>query len=378
MSFPFPLRLLAALPVPILALGQAEPAGGTPIAAAAETPTARVRVASLAAEAELPPSQRTFDDGAYRHGNQPALDAAAARGPSVAELAPGLEHRTASFTIGTGPAADNAVPASRRLASPRSWTAVYDHAAPAVFIIHDTYQCGRCNHWHSGSIATAFGISPDGLIVTNYHVLDSDNPELRQVVIGIDGQAYPVVDILAANREQDIAVARIAVPAGETIPWLEIGERPAAGAEIAVLSHPDSRCWVMTRGIVSRHHQYRRSGDENAPVLQRMAIDADYARGSSGGPILDEQGRVVGVVATTSSVYYKGNSFKGADSGQVENPLQMVFHDTVPIACLLDLQAKPGEEPERAEVETVMLDRPPVPSEPPFRGTGAASADPQA
>jgi S1-C subfamily serine protease len=61
-----------------------------------------------------------------------------------------------------------------------------------------------------------------------------------------------------------------------------------------------------------------------------MSITADYARGSSGSPVLDDSGAVVGMVADTRSIYYT------IDHGAQQN-LQMVVKECVPSASILKL-----------------------------------------
>jgi S1-C subfamily serine protease len=66
-----------------------------------------------------------------------------------------------------------------------------------------------------------------------------------------------------------------------------------------------------------------------------MSVTADFGVGSSGGPVLDETGRVVGMVAMTAAVI-------AADTEEEQkNPpalgLQMVFKDCVPLMALQGL-----------------------------------------
>jgi len=65
-----------------------------------------------------------------------------------------------------------------------------------------------------------------------------------------------------------------------------------------------------------------------------MAVTADFARGSSGGPAFNDCGNVVGFVCSTSSVYYKVGQGRKDD-------LQMVFKNCVTAASVLKLIKRP-------------------------------------
>ena len=64
-----------------------------------------------------------------------------------------------------------------------------------------------------------------------------------------------------------------------------------------------------------------------------MSVTADFAKGSSGAPILDLNGNVVGMVASTKSVYYD-------EENGLQKDLQMVMKNCVPAKCILDLIEK--------------------------------------
>ena len=82
----------------------------------------------------------------------------------------------------------------------------------------------------------------------------------------------------------------------------------------------------LPAGIISRYQKTKRANK----IVPMMTITADFAQGSSGAPILDDRGRVVGLVTSTSSVYYP------AKNGKKEQ-LQMVFKQCVPGASILKL-----------------------------------------
>ena len=87
----------------------------------------------------------------------------------------------------------------------------------------------------------------------------------------------------------------------------------------------DKKLYTLTAGMLSRRF-LRPVHGKKVPAL---SITADYARGSSGAPVMDAAGAVVGMVATTHSVYYKRE--KGIDKN-----LQMVIRNCEPARAILD------------------------------------------
>ena len=65
-------------------------------------------------------------------------------------------------------------------------------------------------------------------------------------------------------------------------------------------------------------------------MVDQVSITADYARGSSGGPVLNDRGEVIGIVKSTQPIFYRMTNGKG------EN-LQMVVKQCIPSASILQL-----------------------------------------
>jgi serine protease Do len=194
--------------------------------------------------------------------------------------------------------------------------------AAAVYMVGTVYKCGKCDAWHPGGIASAWALTRDGVMVSNYHVFE----KATGAAMGVcdrEGNTYPVTEILAADKAADIAIFR--VKASDLNP-LALGSAAAIGSGIRVISHPDRRFFMQTAGEVSRYYQQPAPKDSK-PVVW-MSITADYAKGSSGGPVVDDQGKVVGMVASTQSIYYESNN------GQPKGPLQMVIKNCVPAASI--------------------------------------------
>lgn len=193
----------------------------------------------------------------------------------------------------------------------------------SVYLISSAYNCGKCSKWHLGGIATAWALSADGLMVSNYHVFEKTKGAAMGVC-GIDGTVHRVIKVLATDKANDIAIFQVDA---ENLKPLRLGKPAPIGENVEVISNPDGRFFTHTFGRVSRYHRIGRKRDDDGPF--HMSITADYAKGSSGGPVLDSNRDVVGMVTSTQSIYYK--SRRGAEP---EGPLQMVVKNCVPVAAI--------------------------------------------
>ena len=196
---------------------------------------------------------------------------------------------------------------------------IYERCKSSVLMIGRIYKCDKCTKWHVGS-ASAFALTSDGVIVTNYHVIEEKNGAALGAM-DLSGKTYAVSEILAASKADDVAILRLK---GATLTPLRLAMKPApVGSAVNVISHPDGRYFTMTKGDVSRYYLFR-GKKGSAP---RMAITADYAKGSSGGPVLNGRGEVVGMVSSTNSIYYT------REKGQNQN-LQMVIKSCIPVEAI--------------------------------------------
>ena len=95
----------------------------------------------------------------------------------------------------------------------------------------------------------------------------------------------------------DIAICRIEGAAD--LPALPLVADARPGQRLHALSHPDGAFWSLTEGILSRYSSYR----EDGRTTRMFTTTADFAVGSSGGPLVDDCGNVVGMVSSTLAVY---------------------------------------------------------------------------
>ena len=210
--------------------------------------------------------------------------------------------------------------------SPEAQASVYGKCAPAVVLIGSIYKCGKCEDLHLGASGSGWIADPDGLIVTNAHLF-ADGKDDPIGVMTIDGEVFPVKQIIVADTARDIAILRID-PGDKTLPALPLADAAPPGEEISVISHPQGRHYCLTSGRISRYH--REKNEVSGETNDWVSITADFALGSSGAPVLNSDGEVVGMVASTLTAYAENSDCKA----HPERDVQMVFKDCVPLTSL--------------------------------------------
>ena len=133
-------------------------------------------------------------------------------------------------------------------------------------------------------LGTGFVVRKDGWIATNLHVIAGAS-ELQ--VATTDGHQYPIVDVLAVDGERDLALVRIDAKEMGT---LALGDSDAvrAGDSVVAIGHPLDLDYTVSNGLVSAVRVIN-------PALTVLQISAPIAPGSSGGPLFNDKGEVIGV-----------------------------------------------------------------------------------
>jgi len=190
----------------------------------------------------------------------------------------------------------------------------------AIAVVGGVYKCKRCTRWH---VAPASGfLIAENLLVTNYHVVNQ--PERSALAVRMfDGRVFMVESVVVASERYDLAVVRIP---NTGITPVALGQAAPVGAKVDLISHPNQNFYTLSEGRVARYFMTQR----DKKTVPAMAITADFGRGSSGAPVLNEAGEVVGIAASTESLYYT------EDDGDQKN-LQMVFKNCVPVSQLREL-----------------------------------------
>jgi serine protease Do len=142
--------------------------------------------------------------------------------------------------------------------------------------------------FRSDSGGSGFVISRDGLVVTNYHVVEGAS----EVKVHLGDRDYPA-EVKGTDRATDIALLKI--DAGNSLRYLELGdsEEVRVGDWVMVIGNPLNLDKTVTTGVVSA--KGRSIGISDVSFENFIQTDAAINFGNSGGPLVDMQGRVVGI-----------------------------------------------------------------------------------
>jgi S1-C subfamily serine protease len=190
--------------------------------------------------------------------------------------------------------------------------AVYQQAAPGVVTIRSILSGGGASLLEGGGSAaqgSGFVVSEDGEIVTNAHVVTDGSAgggtirEAKEVYVQFADRNQVAAEIVGFDPHADVALLKVD-PEGLDLRPLELATQGEVevGQPVAAIGSPFGEDRSLSVGVVS-------ATDRSIQSLTQFQIDgaiqtdASINPGNSGGPLLDAEGRVVGVdqqINTTS------------------------------------------------------------------------------
>lgn len=190
---------------------------------------------------------------------------------------------------------------SSQTTGPASGPDVYAKTAEAVLIVISVRS--RFGTSEAVSQGSGFVIAPGNVIVTNAHVLEGATGAEIQT---FDGQRGTIDRPLVVDKERDIAI----LPLPTTLPpmpHLNIRSSPLrVGEPVYAIGAPRGLAYTFTSGVVS---QIRREVPGYGTLIQ---TDTSISPGSSGGPLVDGTGSVVGVTTLASRSSLDANNLNFA------------------------------------------------------------------
>ena len=141
------------------------------------------------------------------------------------------------------------------------------------------------------SRGSGFIISPDGYIVTNYHVV-ADGDSIQVTLDESNGKTAPLTATVVGTDE-DTDLALLKVEAKKDLPFLKFGDSDAllVGEWLLAIGNPFALDHTVTAGILSAKNRNIHAG----PFDNFLQTDASINPGNSGGPLLNMKGEVIGI-----------------------------------------------------------------------------------
>jgi len=143
------------------------------------------------------------------------------------------------------------------------------------------------------SLGSGFVIDRAGHIVTNYHVIAG----AQKVQVSFSSQDQLSAKVIGSDKSTDVAVLKIDAHSRALTP-LALGESNAVhvGDAVYAIGNPFGLDRTFTAGVVSAVGR-EISAPNNMPVEGAIQTDAAINHGNSGGPLIDDEGRVIGVTS---------------------------------------------------------------------------------
>jgi len=176
------------------------------------------------------------------------------------------------------------------------------------------------------SVGSGFIISKDGLVVTNQHVA---NKHAKKVVVSLPGGSQYEAEVLGADELADLALLKI--KADREFPFVEFGNSDSVlvGEWSLAVGNPfglfESAKPSVTVGVVSAiNRDFRPNPNKPRVYMDMVQTDAAINRGNSGGPLVDSDGKVIGV---NTFIYTGGTSggFVGLGFAIPSNRVQKII-----------------------------------------------------
>lgn len=176
--------------------------------------------------------------------------------------------------------------------------AIYEEVAPGVVTVLSLTKDG-------GASGSGFVLNQDGEIATNAHVVTSgqgeDIEEARQVYVRFPDRNQVEAEIVGFDPNEDVALLEVD-PDGLDLAPLELGstEGVQVGAPVAAIGSPFGEEGSLSIGIISALDRTLESLTSFS-ISGAIQTDAAINHGNSGGPLVDADGRVLGINSQINS-----------------------------------------------------------------------------
>jgi 2-alkenal reductase len=168
---------------------------------------------------------------------------------------------------------------------------IYARVSPVVVCITAPQRFGEC-------IGSGFVIDLDGHVVTNNHVAEASG----ELLVTLADEHTVPAEVVGTDPGSDLAVLKMDV-LPQDLTAAELGESATlrVGQRAIAIGNPFGLERTMTTGVISSLGRTLPRNDSNYQLAEVIQTDAAINPGNSGGPLLDSQGKVIGVNTAISS-----------------------------------------------------------------------------
>ena len=194
---------------------------------------------------------------------------------------------------------------------------VVKQSSDAVVLIVISNSAGQ-----ETALGSGFLVSADGEIVTNHHVIKDAHSAIVKLS---NGAFFPVSGVLADDSERDLAIIKVN---GKNLPFLSLGEieKVNVGDHVVAIGSPLGLEGTVSDGIVSAMRDVN-----NRKWIQTTA---PASHGNSGGPLLDMNNHVVGVITAGVNPELGQNLNFAVPCGDVASLIVTAHQHGTPLASI--------------------------------------------
>jgi Do/DeqQ family serine protease len=178
------------------------------------------------------------------------------------------------------------------------------------------------NDYDQKRIGTGSGVivSPDGLIITNYHVIEN----ATEIEVTSNKNKTYIAEIIGSDPSTDLAVLKI--KSDESLPFIPFGDSEVAriGEWVLAVGNPFNLNSTVTAGIISA--KSRDLNDRDSKNQSFIQTDAAVNMGNSGGALVNTEGELIGINTAISSIT---GGFVGYSFAVPSNIVRKVFEDLI-------------------------------------------------
>lgn len=152
----------------------------------------------------------------------------------------------------------------------------------------------RDPHQRLTSLGTGMVVSADGYILTNYHVVR--NAEFVRVLFNPDSENpdRPAARVVGFDEESDLAILKVERTGLQPVQWAD-SDTVRIGEWAIAVGAPFEQAQSVTIGVISAKGRHLENKDSRISLQDYIQTDASINPGNSGGPLLNLEGKVIGI-----------------------------------------------------------------------------------